>query len=226
MRTPIIKRPAVTHCWHMTDAGRREAALRAQVSAVRRRKPGAFDAETPWRRQHGFAVAETEVTAAAEAAGVRYSTEPGEVVSRRWRYGEAWKRLRLEPDVRLKGDELRAWHERAQALGSVGSSLSQMIAEFDGLGPNEGDPDGTRARIVSAANKWDAAVKALSLVSHPVGGVKVTEKLILLRVLIHGVPLVASHGRQTRLGGDSLKCARRLLVSGIKRAHAAALRVQ
>ena len=239
MRALSLTKPAIGACWRCGhDAKRRkarrhgaavsavaaggdrerletaEAALRAQVSAVRSRRPG-FEAGPVWRALHGDCVEEVERAVAPEAAGVRYSTEPAPVVGRRVRYG-GLARLSLDDATRAAADRLVALHEACERLGAVRGCLAE--AKRGG----EDRSDATRAGLVRGAAAWRRAVAALSAERRRLGGVLVSEREVVVRVVIDGAALSRCHGGVKALSGKALACAKEMLCAGVARAVQAA----
>ena len=100
-----------------SDAARIEEALRAQVSAVRKRRVEAFETGSRWRTQHGHFHDDAVLEAPEQDRLTRYSSEPGRVSCVRRRYGQGWRNINLSLEARAAAERLVAMHEAHERLG-------------------------------------------------------------------------------------------------------------
>ena len=157
-----------------------------------RRHLRAFETGTPERAQHGGYYDDVEHELIKRPNGLRYSTERGPVKARRRRYGCDIDRLRIDDDLKQAARRLVDLAARAEWLGNIRSPLSRMIdskprpVRDDREAP---DPDDMRIRAAMAARKLDQVLGALSIRRRVIGGARLSERDVVIRVILGGVPV-------------------------------------
>ena len=188
--------------------------MRRRVAAARdlARRTNGREVGPALRAQHGAWRDEVERAPAPVPPGVRYSTEPGREVARRRRYGAALDRLSLPDELRRVAEEMAALAAAAERLGNLRGCLAEARR-----GDPDADPDAARRRVVMAAARWRRVVAALPDERVMLGGALVSERELVLRVVIAGAPLTRCHGGERKLAGACWRRGKVMLAAGLAR---------